>query len=73
MKSYKDLAQKYSPKEIAESFVFPGSKNEKQRQSQLEGFREYRQKIDESLTQKERLEIRLLQLKFQAEDGIGDN
>ncbi len=73
MKSYKDLAQKYSPKEIAESFVFPGSKNEKQRQSQLEGFREYRQKIDESLTQKDRLIILLLQLKFQIEDYVGSS
>ena len=46
MKSYNNLTLKYSPKEIAESFVFPGSKNEKQRQQQLEAFREYRQKID---------------------------
>lgn len=71
MKSYKDLSQKYSAKEIAESFIFPGSKNEKQRQSQIEAFRSYRQKIDDSLTQKDRLIILLLQLKFQIEDYIG--
>jgi plasmid maintenance system antidote protein VapI len=71
MKSYKDLSQKYDEKEIAESFVFPGSKNEKQRQSQLEAFREYRQKIDNSSTQEDRLRILLLQLKFQIEDYIG--
>ena len=71
MKSYKVLSQKYSAKEIAESFVFPKSKNEKHRQSQIEAFREYRQKIGDSLTQKDRMKIRLLQLKFQIEDYIG--
>jgi len=70
MKSYKALSQKYNAKEIAESFVFPGSKNEEQRQSQLASFQEYRQKIDHSLTQEDRLRILLLQLKFHMEDYI---
>lgn len=65
------MTQKYNEKEIAESFVFPGSKNKKQRLSQLEGFRAYRQKFYDSLTQEDRLEILLLQLKFQIEDYIG--
>lgn len=70
MKSYKDLTDKYTPKEIAESFVFPRSKNKKHRQSQIEAFQEYRQKVSNSLKEKDRLISLLLQLKFQIEDYI---
>lgn len=70
MKSYKELTQKYSPQEIAESFVFPGRKNEKNRNTQIEAFREYRRKADSELTGRDRLIILLLQLKFEIEDYI---
>ncbi|HVX01507.1 MAG TPA: hypothetical protein VHA52_13880 [Candidatus Babeliaceae bacterium] len=70
MKSYNEIAKKYKPKEIAESFVFPGSKNKETRRKQIEAFREYRKQAEAGLSKKDKLISRLLQLKFQMEDYI---
>ena len=45
MKPYKDIEKKYTPEEIAESIVFPGTKNEGEREEVLSGFREFRKQI----------------------------
>ena len=45
MKSLKKIEKKYTPEEIAESFVFPGPKTSKERSELLEAFREHRKKL----------------------------
>lgn len=45
MKSYKEIEKKYTPEEIAESIVFPGTKNTKVREAILSEFREFRKSI----------------------------
>src|SRR5579862_9559218 len=68
MKSYKDLAKEYSPKEIAESFFFPGESNKKQREESLETFRKFRREAESKRSPKDKLVSRLLQLRFLMED-----
>jgi len=70
MKSRKDLTKKYSAKELADSFVFPGSKNAHDVQERLELFRGYRRKAKAKMTVKARLMSHLLQLRFQIEDYL---
>jgi plasmid maintenance system antidote protein VapI len=70
MNNYKELEKQYSPSELAESFVFPGATNEKQREGQLQAFREFRKGAAAKLTEKDKLILVLLQLKFQMEDYI---
>lgn len=70
MKSYKDLEKKYTPEEIAESFVFPGPKDKKQREANLEAFREYRKKKAKEQTEEQRVISLLLQLKYLIEDYV---
>lgn len=45
MKSYKEIEKKYTPEEIAESIVFPGTKNTKEREAILSEFREFRKSM----------------------------
>jgi hypothetical protein len=73
MKNYKGISEKYSPEEIAESFVFPGSTNKTHMQAQLEGFRAFRRNEVSKLTDKDKLINLLLQLRFQIEDYLQDN
>ena len=52
MKSYKEIEKKYTPKEIAESFVFPGTTKEKEKQEKIEAFQQYRKKFESKQTEK---------------------
>jgi plasmid maintenance system antidote protein VapI len=70
MKSYKEIEKQYSPEEIAESLVFPGTKDPKERESLLEEFRKYRKKISDKQSDKSKLISQLLQLKFLIEDYL---
>ena len=51
MKSHKEIEQKYTPQEVAESIVFPGTKNRKERETILSGFRDFRKKIADKQTE----------------------
>lgn len=64
MKSLKKIEAAYTPEEIAESFVFPGSKNLKEREALLEAFRQHRSKVSNKHSERTKLISQLLQLKF---------
>jgi plasmid maintenance system antidote protein VapI len=70
MKSLKNIEKEYTPEEIAESFVFPGPKNPKEREALLAEFRIYRKKVSDKQSEKTKLISQLLQLKFLIEDYI---
>ena len=70
MKSYKEIEKKYAPEDIAESLVFPGTKDPKEREAQLTEFRKYRKKLSDKQSEKSKLISQLLQLKFLIEDYI---
>lgn len=70
MKSYKEIAKKYTPEEIAESMVFPGAKATKEREAILSEFRDLRKRISDNQTEKSKTISLLLQLKFIIEDYL---
>ncbi|HUX83666.1 MAG TPA: hypothetical protein VMV20_00405 [Chitinophagaceae bacterium] len=70
MKSLKKIEQEYTPEEIAESFVFPGSKAPGEREAMLEAFRQHRKKVSNKQSDKTKLISLLLQLKFMIEDYL---
>jgi len=73
MKSYKQVAKKYTAKEISESVVFPGTKDKKKREAELSELRSIRKKIVENQTDEEKAISQLLQLRFLIEDYIKDS
>jgi plasmid maintenance system antidote protein VapI len=70
MKSLKNIEKEYTPEEIAESFVFPGPKDPKERESLMEAFRQHRKKVSDKQSERTKLISQLLQLKFLIEDYI---
>jgi plasmid maintenance system antidote protein VapI len=66
--SYKKLLQEHSPKDLAESFVFPVKLSAKQQKTADRQLAEARQKAREKMTDAEKLTGRLMGLKFQMED-----
>ncbi len=70
MKSLKNIEKEYTPEEIAESFVFPGPKDPKEREALLESFRKHRKKVSDKQSARAKLISQLLQLKFLIEDYI---
>lgn len=66
--SYKKLSQEYSAEELADSFVFPVKLSAKQQKAADLQLAEAREKVQEQMTEKERLTGRLMGLKFQMED-----
>ena len=68
MKLLKDIEKEYTPEEIAESFVFPGTKDPKKRETPLEEFRKHRKKTSERQSAKTKIISQLLQLRFLIED-----
>jgi plasmid maintenance system antidote protein VapI len=70
MKSYKEIERKYTPQEIAESIVFPGTKNTKEREAVLSEFRDFRKGISDKQSEKSKTISLLLQLKFLIEDYL---
>jgi plasmid maintenance system antidote protein VapI len=70
MKSLKDIEKEYTPKEIAESFVFPGPKGARERESLLGAFRQHRKKVSGKQSGTTKLISQLLQLKYLIEDYL---
>jgi plasmid maintenance system antidote protein VapI len=70
MKSFKEIEREYSPEEIAESIVFPGTKDPKGREAELSEFRKFRKKIADKQSEKSKLISQLLQLRFLIEDHL---
>lgn len=70
MKSYRNIEKKYTPEEIAESYVFPGELDSSQRVQAVEIFRNWRKKNESGRPIKSKLITRLLQLKFVMEDYV---
>lgn len=68
MKALKNLEKKYTPAEIAEAFIFPGS--EEGKEGRLEALRQFRKEREAKRTDKDRLIAKLLQLRFQIEHAI---
>src|SRR5689334_21244650 len=66
--SYKKLLQERSPKDLAESFVFPVKLSAKQQKAADLQLAEARQKVMEKMTPEEKLTGRLMGLRFQMED-----
>lgn len=73
MKSYKEIEKKYSHEEIAESFIFPHDLDESERKQMLTNFQEWRRDNELKRSDKSRLIIKLLQLKFLMEDYVKTN
>jgi plasmid maintenance system antidote protein VapI len=70
MKSFKEIEREYSPEEITESIVFPGTKEPKGREAELSEFRKFRKKIADKQSGKSKLISQLLQLRFLIEDYL---
>ena len=70
MKSYKEIEKKHTPEEIAESVVFPGTKNAQERETILSEFRDFRKSLSEKQSERNKTISHLLQLKFLMEDYI---
>ena len=66
--SYKKLQREYSPKDLAESFVFPVKLSPKQQKAADLQLAEARQKAGEKMTAEEKLTGKLMGLKFRMED-----
>ena len=72
MKSHKNIEEQYTPQEIAESFVFPGTKDPEERELMLAEYKKYRKQLSDNETEEGRIFSRLLQLKFQMEDYLAN-
>jgi hypothetical protein len=66
--SYKKLSQEFTPKELAESFIFPVKLSDKQKKLADRQLAEAMKKSRENLTDDERLTGRLLGLRFRMTD-----
>ena len=66
--SYKKLSQKFTPKELAEAFVFPVKLSPKQQRVADQQLADARKKSLEKMTEEERLTGNLMGLKFRMED-----
>ncbi|MDE3214558.1 MAG: hypothetical protein KGM98_15115 [Bacteroidota bacterium] len=61
---YDEILNEYSPEEIAESLIFSGPKNKKERETILSEFCDFRKKKVKGQTQKSQTISQLLQLRF---------
>lgn len=73
MKSYNEIAKKFSAEEIAESIVFPGKEDKKERDAMLSEFREFRKNLSDNQSEEDKTISLLLQLKFLIEDYLITN
>lgn len=71
MKTYKEIAKKHTPAEIAGCLVFPSKMSAKEREASLAEFSQFRKQANEKQSQKEKTISLLLQLKFLTEDYVG--
>jgi plasmid maintenance system antidote protein VapI len=70
MMDVKRIEQKYSKKEIAESFVLPVGLTASQKKEAALTLKEARQKMQAEMTEEQVLSAKILQFKFQVEDYI---
>lgn len=70
MKHDKLTNQKYSPEEISEAIVFPGTKDKASREAVLSELRDFRQRISNKQTARNKKISQLLQLRFLLEDYV---
>ena len=68
--SYKKLLKQYTPEELVESFVFPVKYSAKQQKEADRALADARQKSQAAMTEDQRKELKLYQLRFQLEDQI---
>lgn len=68
--SIKKIFEQHTPEEIAEAFVFPVKLTAKQRMEADKQLAEHRAQRRAEMTEAEKLNIKLLQLKFRLEDYI---
>ena len=66
--SYKKLLQKFTPKELAEAFIFPVKLSPKQQREADQQLSEALKRSREKMTKEERLAGSLMGLKFRMED-----
>ncbi len=68
--SGKKIFEQYTPEEIADGFILPVKLTAKQREEAARELAEHREKRRAEMTEAEKLNIKLLQLKFRLEDYI---
>ena len=68
--SYRKLLKQYTPEELAESFVFTVKYTAKQKQEMGRVLAEVRRKNQAEMTEDQKIELSLYQLKFQLEDYL---
>ncbi|WP_343667832.1 hypothetical protein [Chitinophaga sp.] len=73
MKSKKETEKKHTPKEIAESIVFPMSADANERKEMISAFSEIRKRYKEQQSEESKLIANLLQLRFLIEDYLKAN
>jgi len=69
---YNTLAEKYSPEELAESFVFDAGLTKKQKNEADTALSEVLKKRRDAMNREDHLKGTLLQLRFQIEDYLND-
>lgn len=68
--SYKKLLKQYTPEELAESFVFPVKYTAKQQEQANRDLAAARKKSQAAMTEEVKIELDLLQLRFQLQDYL---
>jgi hypothetical protein len=71
--SYKKLLKQYTPEELAESFVFPVKYTPKQQKAADRVLDEARQKSQSAMTEEQKTELGLYQLRFQLESYLKES
>lgn len=71
--SYKKLLKQYTPEELAESFVFPVKYTAKQQKEADRALAEARQKSQAAMTEDQKIELDLCQLRFQLESYLKES
>jgi hypothetical protein len=71
--SIKKILNKYTPAEIAEAFVLPVKLTAKQKQEADRQLAEHRAKRASEMPEEEKLQLQLMQLKFQLEEYVSSD
>jgi hypothetical protein len=71
--SYKKLLKQYTPEELAESFVFPVKYTARQQKEADRALAEARQKSQAAMTEDQKMELDLYQLRFQLESYLNES
>ncbi|SFD87640.1 hypothetical protein SAMN05518672_103642 [Chitinophaga sp. CF118] len=70
MKLYKALEEKYTPEELAESYVFPDTSSKEEKEEKLTALKQHFEEVKSKYSDDDKLLFQLLQLKFLIQDYL---